>query len=127
MYNYPLHFKTGETPADEPLTVTDAKKTELIFRPKLNEAMVDGKAPIVFFADKLMNKTLYYCSHEIAGKEESDVIKTPDGTLMGTLLCESKHNWKVLDKNSNASGKYPGKERFQKHPAIRNPQTGGNE
>lgn len=100
MHTYPLHFKTGMDPAEEPLTITDAKKNVLLFRPKISDAMAEGKSPVVFYADQSKTKEIYTVNHREADKVKKDEIFGADGKLFGSLNLDTKHNWKVLDENS---------------------------
>ncbi len=104
MYTFPLKFKAGVFPADEPLTILDSKKNELLFRPNITEPMKDGKTPCTIFSNKTASQALYTAQHQKKGEVESDVIKTASGTLLGTLTAESEHAWKVLDEHDNQLG-----------------------
>jgi hypothetical protein len=64
MYSYPLKFKAGKFPADEALTILDAKKNEVLFRPKLTDAMKDGKTPCIIFSNKAATLVLYNTQHQ---------------------------------------------------------------
>jgi hypothetical protein len=101
MYSYPLKFKAGKFPADEALTILDAKKNEVFFRPKLTDAMKDGKAPCIIFSNKAATQVLYTAQHEKEGEKESDLIKTNKGAILGKLIAETVNTWKVLDEQGN--------------------------
>jgi hypothetical protein len=99
MYSYPLKFKAGQFPANEALTILDAKKNEILFRPKLTDAMEDGKTPCIIFSNKDASQVLYSTLHQREGEKESDLIKTKDGAILGKLVAGTEHAWEVLDAN----------------------------
>jgi hypothetical protein len=99
MYSYPLKFKAGMFPANEALTILDAKKNEILFRPKLSDAMKDGKASCTIYSNKSTTLALYTTLHQKEGEMESDLIKTKDGAIMGKLVARSEHTWDVMDAN----------------------------
>jgi hypothetical protein len=101
MYSYPLKFKAGKFPTDEALTILDAKKNEILFRPKLTDAMKEGKAPCIIFSNKAATQVLYTAQHDKEGEKESDLIKTKDGAILGKLIAETANTWKVLDEQGN--------------------------
>ncbi len=104
MYTYPLKFKAGLFPANEPLTILDSKKNEILFRPTLTNSIKNGKEECTIFANKSASQALYTIQHQKKGEVESDLIKTVSGTLVGTLTAEPKHTWKVLDEHDNQIG-----------------------
>jgi hypothetical protein len=99
MYSYPLKFKAGQFPTDDALIVLDAKKNEVLFRPKLSDAMKDGKAPCIIYSNKSSTQVLYTAHLQKKGEKESDLIKTKDGVILGKLVAGSENSWDVLDEN----------------------------
>jgi len=99
MYSYPLKFKVDGTPAECDLKILDAEKNEILFRPKITEAMSDGKAPCVIFTDKESRQPIYNTLFQNRNDVDSYVIRTPGESVMGELVTEAPHNWKLMDQD----------------------------
>jgi hypothetical protein len=97
MLRYPLRFKASETPAESALTILDAKKEPVLFRPKITEEMQSGKVMGVIYAGDSAGQPLYNTLHQESEQGVSYLIRNPDCALLGKLVVESKHKWKVLD------------------------------
>jgi hypothetical protein len=99
MHSYPLKFKTGAIPAEEPLRVLDAEKNEILFRHKLTQAMEEGKSPCIIYSDKTSNQPLSSVLFQKNDERECYMIKTPGNVTLGKLVVEPKHSWKVMDEH----------------------------
>jgi len=97
MHSYPLKFKTEATPARADLTIFDAEKNEILFRPKITEPVEKGQAPCVIFSKQPLYSTLLQKKNGV----ESYLIKTSGEPVLGELVVEAEHAWKVMDKNNN--------------------------
>ncbi len=97
MRNFPLKFKTDVNPADSDLTVLDAQKNKIFYRPKITEDMKAGKVPCVLFDEKKSVQPLYTILYRFNDDADSYVIKSAVGDVLGELLAGEKHNWKVMD------------------------------
>jgi hypothetical protein len=101
VYIYPLKFKAGRFPADDAMTILDAKNNELFFRLKITEPMEKGKTPCDIFTDKKASKSMYTTLKQKKGEVENYLIKASDGSTLGELVAESEHSWKVMDEHDN--------------------------
>lgn len=101
MYHYPLKFKAGSTPADAALLILDADKNEILFRPRITEAVEKGTAPCIIYTDKTASLPLCTILSQKNDGMESFVVKTPGDAILGKLVAESEHAWKVLDEHDN--------------------------
>jgi len=101
MYSYPLRFKTEATPADADLTVLDAEKNEILFRPQISETMQNGKAPCIIFTDKTSRQPIYTTRLQKKNGVQSYTIHTPGEALLGEVVSGPAHAWQVLDAGGN--------------------------
>jgi hypothetical protein len=99
MHSYPLRFKTEATPADAELTVLDAEKNPILFRPKVSEGMAKGNVPCVIFTDKVSNQPLFSTLFNTKNERDCHSILSTGETIIGELAGETAHTWKVLDEN----------------------------
>jgi hypothetical protein len=113
MHEYPLHFKCGTSPEDEPLTVTDKNKTSLLYRPKPSEAIKEGNAPCVFYPDKTESRALFTSHHQTGKEKESDTIQDAKGVVLGQLELSANHKGNVLDEKSNVIAAIQEKNAFK--------------
>ncbi|HZU87213.1 MAG TPA: hypothetical protein VFF78_06995 [Anaerolineaceae bacterium] len=93
MYNYPLKFKI-----DSDLRILDSGKTEILYRPQISESAEKGKSACTIFSDKSASQPLYTTLRQNQSGKEILLIKTLGNTLLGRLVAESEHIWKVLDE-----------------------------
>ena len=101
MYSYPLKIKNDGTPASNDIAILDAEKNEVLFRPKITEAMVQGTEPCILFTDKATRQPIYNTLFQEKNGGESFLIRTPGEVIMGELVGEAAHTWKVMDENGN--------------------------
>jgi hypothetical protein len=101
MHSYPLKFKTEATPADFDLTVLDAEKNKILFRPKITEPVKKGQAPSIIYTDKVSNQPVYNTLFQENDGVISYLIRTPGETLLGKLVAGPGHAWQVMDENEH--------------------------
>jgi hypothetical protein len=99
MYSYPLKFKVDGTPADIDLKILDAEKNEILFRPKISEAMAEGSAACVIYTNKESRQPVYNTLFQTKNEVDSYIIRTPGETVLGELVTEAPHLWKLIDQN----------------------------
>ncbi len=101
MYSYPLRFKTEATPADADLTILDAEKNEILFRPKISEAMQKGDTPCVIFTDKTSRQPIYTTLFREKDGMPGYTIRTMGEAVLGEVVSGQAHAWQVLDAGGN--------------------------
>jgi hypothetical protein len=99
MHSYPLKFKAGTTPSDEPLTVLDAEKNEILFRPGITEDMRDGKRPCVITTGKNTGQPLYNILLQKVNETDVFMIRTTGNAILGKVSVEPRDTWKIMDEH----------------------------
>ncbi len=99
MYSYPLKFKVDGTPADIDLKILDAEKNEILFRPKMTDAMAEGGEPCVIYTNKESRQPVYNTLFQNRNDIESYLIRTSGNAVIGELATEAPHLWQLMDHN----------------------------